>query len=411
MGIPPADDLPRPRASVVIPTYNRQDLLSLTLRSLAAQRAHRDTFEVVVSDDGSTDGTAEVARSFQDRLRLRYRYQDDLGFRAATARNEGARLAAAPVLIFLDTGVVAGPDLVGGHLRAHGPTPGGRAVLGYTYGYRPRPLPELDAALRAHSPEQVVERFAGDPDFRDWRHDVFEQVDYDLTRRALPWQLFWTLNVSVAAADFAAVGGFDDGFHGWGAEDLELGYRLFRHGVGTVADRGCWAVDSPHERDIEQNLSSNHRNMLRFLLKHGDPAIELCWAGFTAGRLWPIEGWYLALRDWQEKARGLTVADEIAAGLDEAPAGGRIVVFGCGAAVPAGLPPAVLVDFDPEALAATGGDHRRLHAVGVRTELPDDSADLVLITSRLSGVWETWGERILAEAHRVAPRVWVATGM
>jgi len=37
---------------------------------------------------------------------------------------------------------------------------------------------------------------------------------------------FWSMNISVRADDFAAVGGFDERFRDWGAEDVELAYRV-----------------------------------------------------------------------------------------------------------------------------------------------------------------------------------------
>src|SRR5579871_3703434 len=104
---------PPPGISVVIPTYNRREQLRRTLDSLVAQRFPAAGFEVVVADDGSSDGTGDMVRSFEDRLAVRYWFQEDLGFRAAAARNAGARLATAPILAFLDAGTIAGPDFVG----------------------------------------------------------------------------------------------------------------------------------------------------------------------------------------------------------------------------------------------------------------------------------------------------------
>src|SRR3984957_4774552 len=124
-----------PQASVVIPTYNRSDKLSMTLDTMTEQDIDPSRFEVIIADDGSSDDTADVAKSFAGRLRLKYYYQEDEGFRAGAARNGGARLAAAPVLIFLDSGTLAGPGLVSGHLAIHAASGERRAVIGYCYGY------------------------------------------------------------------------------------------------------------------------------------------------------------------------------------------------------------------------------------------------------------------------------------
>lgn len=92
------------KASIVIPTYNRAGLLRRTLASLARQTGADGDFEVIVADDGSSDDTAAVAGSFGGPFPLRYYHQADEGYRAAAARNGGARLARHEVLLFLDSG-------------------------------------------------------------------------------------------------------------------------------------------------------------------------------------------------------------------------------------------------------------------------------------------------------------------
>jgi len=75
---------------VIVPTYNRSWLLRETLRQLTRQSLPVADFEVIVSDDGSSDDTAEVVTEFANRLRIRYHFQQDLGFRAAAVCVPGA---------------------------------------------------------------------------------------------------------------------------------------------------------------------------------------------------------------------------------------------------------------------------------------------------------------------------------
>jgi GT2 family glycosyltransferase len=382
-------------------------MLRHTLETLAAQRFPRDEFEVVVADDGSTDTTPAVVRSFETALRLRYHFQEDLGFRAAATRNAGAWLASAPVLVFMDTGTLAGPDFVRTHLAAHqaahasGPR---RAVIGETYGYRPHdPAPGLAEAIVRCAPEEVLRRYRDVPSFQDWRNDELAALDFDLSRRAVPWLMFWSTNISMPAADFAAVGGFDEDFRSWGAEDLELGFKLAQRGLELVYDRNAWAVETPHERDHVANVASNQRNALLFLTKHREPAAEVLWAMFMRDVLWPVEYAYRDLLDWTRQAPR-TVHDELARAVRGLPDGTRVAVFGCGDELPADLPEgSVVMDFDRELLdkATAGGQHEGHHAIGLRTPVPPDSVDVVVITSRLSGLWAEWSGELSAEARRI----------
>ncbi|SCL25655.1 Glycosyltransferase, GT2 family [Micromonospora nigra] len=404
-----------PLISVVVPTYNRAELLRGTLTALAGQRMPAAQFEVVVADDGSTDDTRDCVHAFTDRLRVRYAYQEDLGFRAAAARNTGARLASGDVLVFVDTGVLPGPDFLAAHLAVHRRPGPSRAVIGYTYGYRPDdPTPGLDAALRSYGPEEVVRRFGATPAFQDARQPTFASIRYDLSRMPLPWSLFWTLNCSVPAADLRAVGGFDEDFRSWGGEDLELGIRLHRRGLAFEVSREAWAVDTPHPRSVTQDVGDNRSNMLTILRKHPEPETELMWAWFSRHlpqladtRTWFVPQELPAIQRAIDRVRTRDVTAELTRLCDDVPPGARIAVFGCGPALPAGFPPAVLLDFDEQQLRHLPHDsrHQIHHSLGIRTVLPDDAVDVVLITSRMTPLWRRWGRHILAEAHRVGRTV------
>ncbi|NBE53601.1 bifunctional glycosyltransferase/CDP-glycerol:glycerophosphate glycerophosphotransferase [Streptomyces boluensis] len=94
----------QPRLSVVVPIYNVEDYLEECLRSIAGQTLAREDIEVVLVDDGSTDGSTRIARAFADRdPRFRYVHQRNAGLSAA--RNTGVRHASpdAAYLTFVDS--------------------------------------------------------------------------------------------------------------------------------------------------------------------------------------------------------------------------------------------------------------------------------------------------------------------
>jgi glycosyltransferase involved in cell wall biosynthesis len=95
----------RPRVSVVIPTYNRADVVGRAILSVLAQT--EEDLELLVVDDGSTDTTRDVILGFDDE-RVEYLSGNHEG--AAAARNAGARSATATWLTFLDSDDTAAPD-------------------------------------------------------------------------------------------------------------------------------------------------------------------------------------------------------------------------------------------------------------------------------------------------------------
>jgi glycosyltransferase involved in cell wall biosynthesis len=106
------------------PGLNRRALLFKTLSSLEQQTVDGRQYEVVVVVDGTTDGTAEALTHWSGRMNLRWIEIENGGL--ARARNRGAEIAVAPVLIFLDDDQRAMPELVERHIGAH---ERGRSVL------------------------------------------------------------------------------------------------------------------------------------------------------------------------------------------------------------------------------------------------------------------------------------------
>ena len=95
MAVEPEDEQLMPRVSVIIPAYNAEAFLARALRSVVEQTF--DDYEIVLVDDGSTDGTAEIAQSFKE---IRYFHQPNR--RLPATRNRGMREAKGELIAFLD---------------------------------------------------------------------------------------------------------------------------------------------------------------------------------------------------------------------------------------------------------------------------------------------------------------------
>lgn len=98
------------KASIIIPTRNRADLLARCLEALKQQTLAPESFEVLVIDNGSTDHTASVANKYIDSLQITCVCTPEPGLH--NGRHAGLRLAKADILIFADDDVEAEPAWV-----------------------------------------------------------------------------------------------------------------------------------------------------------------------------------------------------------------------------------------------------------------------------------------------------------
>ncbi len=191
--------------SVVIPTYNNRGVLRKAIDAQLAQSFPRDQYEIVIVDDGSTDGTAEMLQGIHAPVPIRYVSQPNRG--RAAARNLGARIAQGRILVFLDSDFWGTPHLLAEH---HHHYPPAAARIGVQGASRTHPDSLLTPFMRA----------------REVRLELPPPRPHDIS----PFRIS-TRNLSLLRDDLIAAGGFDEGFGGYGWEDIELAWRLRDRGV------------------------------------------------------------------------------------------------------------------------------------------------------------------------------------
>ena len=203
----PAMLLERPPLSVALASYNRRDKLRVVLESLAGEE-YPGSFEVVLVLDGSTDGSAEMARSLELPYELRVLEQENRGL--AASRNRGARESRHSIVVWLDDDIVPEPGFLEAHAAAHDEARQPHLALGY---YPPvRPARTLWAIqLRAWWEDHF--RAKADPDHR------FSFTDFCDGNSSMPRSLF------------LSSGGWDEDFTGGRRQDWEYGARLLQAGV------------------------------------------------------------------------------------------------------------------------------------------------------------------------------------
>lgn len=225
-----------PPASVVIPTFERMDVLPEVLAALASQRDAPD-FEVVVIDDGSRDDTADFLAAYRGPLELHVLRQENRG--PAAARNAGVAAARGELLAFLGDDTVPDAGWLAAHAAAHRSRPERApiAVLGYT-GWHPRirPTPFL-RYINEHG-LQFGYALIDDPE-------------------RVPFNFFYTSNVSLPRALLLAEP-FDLGFPHAAWEDVELSYRLHRRGLTMVYEPRARAAHL-HPTDFARFSSRQQR--------------------------------------------------------------------------------------------------------------------------------------------------------
>lgn len=208
-----------PKMSVVICSLNGAPGVDRCIRALSRQTISSE-LEIIVSDDGSSDGTSAIARAHGAKV---VRHNINRGVSAA--RNSGVNVASAPILAFLDDDcepepqwaeqVIASYDknvlALGGSLLVKGDT---SFVLGYLVRHNPLEPQELDLAKSDKLPYRLYLYLQ-----RQWKtvilHDPREVFS------------FASANMSVRRQVFLDVGGFDERFR-FGSEDEDLCRRLRR---------------------------------------------------------------------------------------------------------------------------------------------------------------------------------------
>jgi glycosyltransferase involved in cell wall biosynthesis len=192
--------------SVVIPTYNRLDMLLRVLDALEAQ-VDAPPFETIVINDGSTDATEQTLAT---RAGITFRTQANAG--PGRARNHGVTLAKGKFVVFIGDDTVPEPRFLAEHARVHRDSNDDplTACLGYT-GW---PAGERVTA------------------FMDYINDYGLQFGYKLIKHGevVPFNFFYTSNISI---DRQLLTGqpFDTTFPSAAWEDIELAYRLEARGL------------------------------------------------------------------------------------------------------------------------------------------------------------------------------------
>ena len=197
-----------PDISVIIPTYNRCNSVERILHALLNQTLAPAAYEVILSIDGSQDGTNEMAAGFPAPFDLKPIWQSNHG--RAAACNAGIRISRGDILVILDDDMEPAPDCLERHYQMH-PTGSRLGVMGAV----PVCCENTDPPVAAY----IAEKFN--------RHlENLARPDHQFALRD-----FYSGHFSIRRDVLMQAGLFDETFRIYGNEDLELSLRLVKSGV------------------------------------------------------------------------------------------------------------------------------------------------------------------------------------
>jgi glycosyltransferase involved in cell wall biosynthesis/wyosine [tRNA(Phe)-imidazoG37] synthetase (radical SAM superfamily) len=199
--------------SVIICTFNRVHYLEMVFESLLRQTLDTGNYELIVINDGSSDDTEDVVAKYQKRLPISYYYQENSGL--AVAKNHGIENAKGDIVFFFDDDDIAAPSLLEEHLKSHAKYPAANyAVLNYT-------------TWAPHLPVTSLMKFITEVGCYLFCYPRITHGD------VLDYTYFWGGRSSCKRSFLNEHGVFNPVFR-FGCEDIELGYRLSKHGLKVV---------------------------------------------------------------------------------------------------------------------------------------------------------------------------------
>lgn len=224
-----------PRVSVVVPAYNAQRTIAHTIQSLLSQ-SYSGEIKIIVVDDGSTDNTQKIVRSFSEVDFLR---QANSG--PAAARNRGAFHSQDDFILFTDSDCI----------------PHRNWVEKIISGFLSQDIGAVCGSYGIANPQKILARCIHDEIM--FRHKL---------RMPVYPRSFGSYNVGIRRSVFREAGGFDESYRRASGEDNDLSYKILKSGQRIFFVKDA-LVDHYHTASIKKYLHEQFR--------HGFWRAKMCW--------------------------------------------------------------------------------------------------------------------------------------
>ncbi len=217
---------PPPFVSAIIPVYNQKEILEQNYPSWLEQAYPKDRFELIVVDDGSTDGLENYVQEMSrlGPVCIKYFHQDHKG--PSAARNLGVREARGEIVAFSDADCRLAADW----------------ILEISQGYADERVAGVGGTSRAMPTKSMVSQYCGYVRMNEWPVRSEGTIAYIITG-----------NASFRKEYLTAVGGFDERYAWPGGEEPDLCYRLSQKGYIFKHNRRA-IVYNPHKQNLVELL-------------------------------------------------------------------------------------------------------------------------------------------------------------
>ncbi len=222
------------KASVILSSYNNLPALKLSVETLKIQ-TEKD-FELIIADDGSTDGTVE----WLQQENIKHFTRPNEGYRLAYIWNRGADLASGERYIFGNSDVIWGPDFVSEHIKHQEEFIAGLCLS--------IPIQNVHKVTnkKVHQDLNFIHSLAT----KDRRDDFLtgKKKPQMFHGKSIPPKRMHGGNWSCPSYAFEQLGGLDENFQGWGGEDFDIARRAKNSGFNILLNTYALGYHLDHEK-------------------------------------------------------------------------------------------------------------------------------------------------------------------
>ena len=215
--------------SLLVSTYNRPDALGLCLKTVLQQSIL--PAEIIIADDGSTDETASLIKSFQENfpVPIKHAWHPDEGFRAAAIRNKGVALCTQDYIVQIDGDIIIHPKFIEDHLEMRET---GYFIVGSRVMLSPSQTTRLIKQGYVDFRKLGRENFS----FNSLRNRFLRNLLASFYKTKGKHKFYAKgANFAFYKKDILQINGYNEAYVGWGSEDRDIAIRLMNAGIKKLS--------------------------------------------------------------------------------------------------------------------------------------------------------------------------------